>query len=1020
MKAQRKSLWRALFVALMVSAISPFPSHAQCYPSQGCYPVDYLNYIPNGTGQVFHGDGASNNPAGGWKTDYADVNQCLGCHYGTDTMPYLMTGHKNTMRKEAANVLWGGPDNASYSTNDDHYSSGSTFDWTQALVTVGWCNPVSTSLQNGLAPTDPACKYPYYTKPNVNAPASYTPAPTQAAGGVRTLYYLFGGWLNYGGAANPAATQLGTIFDKGFTGDLYPNGNFDCARCHATGYNFDHWGPEPTSNTSGQVTWIPDANFSRLPTDGYLAAGTNGTSSWYLTGVQCERCHAAAWSYGSHPNGGLQATIAHNEAATALCLECHREESVAPANPALSQPGSIVPTNPLQTLDRGYCSDFSGSAYAACAANPEARWIYQPNFGYGKGQEFLNSPHARFTGNLVQNAQHSPDLSITIAGTYASEFSESRGDPTKNSGCTGCHDPHQSISAAVNPALATKPIVNTCDTCHPLAKTILQTTIHPAGPGTPFPTGTQSDLPGACIVCHMQAGLGRANSHLFRINSDMNYRTFPTPDQLYSQGSTGAGTAPEYSPMDGTAFSSAIWIDVDLACGQCHVGGDGITNPYNLTMPPGMPGAHAYTKAQLAYWASIMHAPDPGVPTPAFSPAPGTYTMPQSVTISDSLNGATIFYTMDGSLPNTSSPVYSTPIPIAATTSFRAMATYPGMPRSSVALAVYSILLPTAPPPLFAPPPSTFSAAQSVSLSNTANLPMFYTTDSSTPTTGSTPYTAAIPVTKNTVIRAITGGPGYLTSAVSIGNYFIQAPVPVFAPGSGTYYAAQNVTISDAVIGATIYYTTNGSTPTTASTPCANPCLLAIATTGTIKAIAAGGGYASSNVALATYTFAAANPVFSPSASTFYAPVTVTLTDTTPGVLIYYALNGFPTTSSPSCASPCAVNISATTTLRAMAAGSGISQSGTTAAMYTIAANTPVISPGSGSYATSQTVTITETTPGVTIYYALNGFPTTSSPSCASPCVVTISASTILRSMATGNGISQSGTAVASYTITGH
>jgi hypothetical protein len=56
---------------------------------------------------------------------------------------------------------------------------------------------------------------------------------------------------------------------------------------------------------------------------------------------------------------------------------------------------------------------------------------------------------------------------------------------------------------------------------------------HPAGPGTPFPTGAASDIPGACVVCHMQAALGSANSHLFRINTNQQYSTFPTPNQLY-------------------------------------------------------------------------------------------------------------------------------------------------------------------------------------------------------------------------------------------------------------------------------------------------------------------------------------------------------------------------------------------------------------------------------------------------------------------------------------------------------
>ena len=1016
MKKKANVLWSIVFI-LAFSAVYPLNSYAQCYLGEGCKPVDKLTYIPNGTGQVYHGDGASNNSVGGWTTNYADVNQCLACHYGTDTLPYLQSSHKNVLRKFAPGALWGGPDSTLYTTTDDHYGSGGTYDWINGQVTLGWCDPISTAVQNGLPVVDPTCQYPYYTLPNANAPAPYTPvAPTPEAGGVRDLFYLQGGWMTYGGTSNSGATQLNTIFNQGFTGENYPNGNFDCARCHTTGYNFDSSAPEPTSNTGNKVTSIPDQWFSRVPTDGYVAPGTNGTSSWYLSGIQCERCHVAAWGYGSHPLGGLKATVAHNEAATALCMECHREENVITADS--QQPGSITPANPVQTLDSGYCSDLSGSAYSDCTVNPSNQWFYQPFVDHEQGQAFLNSPHARFTGNLVQNAQHTADLSITIAGTYASQFSESRGDPSKNLGCTGCHDPHQSTVPAVH---ASKPIVNTCDSCHGLSKTIMATINHPMGPGTPFPTGTSADIPGACVTCHMLAAGGQASSHMFRINSDVNYRTFPTPDQLYIQNITALGVAPEYSPLDGTIFNAANWLDVDLACGQCHMGGDGKTNPYGLTLPPGMPGAHAYTKSQLAYWASVMHPPDPGVPTPTFSPTPTTYHSPQVVSISDLMNGATIYYTTDGTLPTRSSPVYSAPIPISTTTSFRAFATYPGYPESNVALATYSIVLPLAPAPAFSPTPSTFSSPQSVKLSNTASLPMYYTIDGSTPTTSSTPYSAPIPVSKNTTINAITAAYGYLTSSVSSGIYSIQAPTPTITPASGTYYTTLTVTISDTVSGATIYYTTNGTAPTTSSTSCPNPCALTVPTTTTVKAIASGGGYAASSVAVATYTIAANNPTFSPGSGTYYStPVNVTISDTTSGVTIYYSTTGFPTLSSPSCTSPCNVPITTTTTIRAMAQGNGISQSGTAVATYTIAANNPTFSPASGTYTGPLSVTMSDTTAGVTIYYTTNGsFPTPSSTSCSNPCTITVSATTTVKAIAAGNGISQSGVAVATYTI-GH
>lgn len=86
MKTRQFVSWSVAWIFLAV-----MNSFAQCYLSQGCKPVDFLNYQPNGTGQVYHGDGASNNGAGGWTTYYSDINQCLGCHYGTDTLPYLFT-----------------------------------------------------------------------------------------------------------------------------------------------------------------------------------------------------------------------------------------------------------------------------------------------------------------------------------------------------------------------------------------------------------------------------------------------------------------------------------------------------------------------------------------------------------------------------------------------------------------------------------------------------------------------------------------------------------------------------------------------------------------------------------------------------------------------------------------------------------------------------------------------------------------------------------------------------------------
>ena len=72
------------------------------------------------------------------------------------------------------------------------------------------------------------------------------------------------------------------------------------------------------------------------------------------------------------------------------------------------------------------------------------------------------------------------------------------------------------------------------------------------------------------------------------------------------------------------------------------------------------------------------------------------------------------------------------------------------------------------------------------------------------------------------------------------------------SPRAGTYSSAQSVTLSDATSGVTIYYTTDGSTPTTSSTVYTGP--ITVSSTETLKAIAAVTGDTNSAVASAAYT----------------------------------------------------------------------------------------------------------------------------------------------------------------------
>ena len=98
-------------------------------------------------------------------------------------------------------------------------------------------------------------------------------------------------------------------------------------------------------------------------------------------------------------------------------------------------------------------------------------------------------------------------------------------------------------------------------------------------------------------------------------------------------------------------------------------------------------------------WTSIVVTYTPSGSTlpcaiPIFDPAEGNYSQAQKVTISCSTENSTIYYTLNGNDPTTSSSVYSSPITISKTTTVKAIATASGFENSSVASATYTITTP--------------------------------------------------------------------------------------------------------------------------------------------------------------------------------------------------------------------------------------------------------------------------------------------------------------------------------------
>ncbi len=109
--------------------------------------------------------------------------------------------------------------------------------------------------------------------------------------------------------------------------------------------------------------------------------------------------------------------------------------------------------------------------------------------------------------------------------------------------------------------------------------------------------------------------------------------------------------------------------------------------------------------------------------------------------------------------------------------------------------------------------------------------------------------------TITTVARDAAGNSATSTAVVvNVNNTVSQTTVamPIISPSGGTFSSTQSISLTTSTPGATIYYTTNGSTPTAASMQYASP--FSVSSTTTVKAIAIKTGMINSNISTVTFT----------------------------------------------------------------------------------------------------------------------------------------------------------------------
>jgi len=148
--------------------------------------------------------------------------------------------------------------------------------------------------------------------------------------------------------------------------------------------------------------------------------------------------------------------------------------------------------------------------------------------------------------------------------------------------------------------------------------------------------------------------------------------------------------------------------------------------------------------------------------------------------------------------------------------------------------------------PSFTPLAGTYNTPITTQVISDSNSTIYYTTDGSTPTTSSPSVAsgATFNLTQSTFFKAFAAKPGLSNSLVSTNGFTLQTARPQFSLAAGYLTGPTMLSITSATPGATIYYTTDGSTPTTASQVYTGP--ITVNAPETVQALAVYGAFVTS------------------------------------------------------------------------------------------------------------------------------------------------------------------------------
>ncbi len=395
--------------------------------------------------------------------------------------------------------------------------------------------------------------------------------------------------------------------------------------------------------------------------------------------------------------------------------------------------------------------------------------------------------------------------------------------------------------------------------------------------------------------------------------------------------------------------------------------------------------------------------------------------------------GASIYYTTDGSTPTDSSALYTAPFQITETTTIKAMAVMENYQNSDVATLTVTITAPTVATPVFTPGTGTYADSVTFSIAcATEDAEIRYTTDGTEPTEASTLYSTPISLTATTTVKAKAFKATWLDSETATATYTIVfdpvLTVDVTALNFTSTQLTQTFTVSGAHLDNPISMTCSNThftlNPVTISNPNSNTVVTVTfdgvePATGTISVTS---GTLSAQVALAA-TAQLPAPVMTP-ATDEDTLVVVTMSCTVADAEIHYTTDGTePTMASVTYTAPVVLDTPGTYTMKAIALKTGWENSNVTTGTYTVTApqapdtvNVPVITPSTDLYYAPQTVTITCADADAVIRYTTDGTePSENSMLYAAP--FTVNTTTTIMAKAWKSGMIPSGTAAVTITF---